>query len=801
MREILEKLRFLLHRGQFEQDLEEEMRHHTALMAEEQGNTGTARRRFGNFTSLKEESRAVWTWTFLEQFAQDLRYGLRTMAANPLFTAMATLSLALGIGANTAIYSFMDAILLRSLPVEHPEQLVVLTWHSKGPPAVIHGMSGTRNGDESGVSSPNYPFPAYQLLRSNQHVLSSLFAYATAWQLTLVTQNQAEISDGQFVSGGFFGGLGVVPSAGRPIIDEDDHPGAMPVAVISYKYGRRQFPSGASAVGKQLLINNTPFTIVGVAPPGFFGVNPGAEPEVYIPLHTAPLLAQKPAEEEKRRFFDKNFYWVEMMGRLRRGVTARQAQAALAAQFWQYAESTAATSKEKTDLPVLSLDEGAGGLDSLRRQYSKPLYVLMAMVGLILVIACANIASLLLARATARRREIAVRLSLGAGRMRLVRQLLTESLMVSLAGGLLGLIVAFWGIHSITWLLANGRDNFTLHASLNWQVLGFTFALAILTGVCFGFAPALQATKVDLTPALKEAKSGAMRGRTRRIGLSQMLVASQIATAMLLVVAAGLFVRTLSNLRSVQLGFDQENVLLFNLNARQAGYKDAAVAEFYGNLLNRFRHIPGVRSASASESPLVSGYWNSTGLVIPGAPKPAEQGRETCVMHIDPSFLATMQIPLLAGRAIEDRDMTSPKVAIVTEQFAKKFFPGENPIGRRIGLGDEKDEKQPADIEIIGIAKTTLYNSIKETDTPPLAYVPYTQDAHSLDRMVFELRTAGPPLALPTRYARLSTRPTRAFPFRTSPRSRIRSTRPSARSVHSQISAPALRFSRWQLRA
>jgi predicted permease len=351
-------------------------------------------------------------------------------------------------------------------------------------------------------------------------------------------------------------------------------------------------------------------------------------------LHSAPLLSAKPSNDEKRRSFDNNSYWLEMMGRLRPGVSASQAQAALAGQFHQFAQSTATNAKEKADLPALWLQEGAGGLDSLRRRYPQPLYVLMAMVGLILIIACANIANLLLARSTARQREIAVRLSLGAGRMRVVRQLLTESVLWSLAAGISGVLVALWGIRSITWLLANGRESFTLHASLNWPVLGFTLALASTTGLVFGLAPAIQATQVDITPALKETRAGSQRGPGRRIGfgigLSQALVASQIAFSLLLVVAANLFGRTLSNLQSVEVGFNKDNVLLLGLNARQAGYKDAALAQFYADLLNDFRHLPGVRSASLSQFPLVIGSWNSTNVMIPGAMAKAGARPDTC---------------------------------------------------------------------------------------------------------------------------------------------------------------------------
>ena len=278
MKEILRRLWFFLHRAELERELDEEMSHHLALRAEERGSPEAARRQFGNVTLLKEESRAMWTWTAFEQLTQDLRYGLRTMTANPLFTAMAALSLALGIGANTAIYSFMDAILLRSLPVPHPEQLVVVQWRAKGSPAVIHGQNGTRYRNDAGAISPNYPFGAFQLLRSNQDALSTLFAYATARELNLVSEDQAEIADGQLVSGGFYGGLGVSPAAGRLIVEEDDRSGAEPVAVISYRYWQRRFGANPAAIGQPILINNTPFTIVGVSAPEFFGMNPEVDP-------------------------------------------------------------------------------------------------------------------------------------------------------------------------------------------------------------------------------------------------------------------------------------------------------------------------------------------------------------------------------------------------------------------------------------------------------------------------------------------------------------------------------------------
>jgi predicted permease len=722
------------------------MRHHLALSAEDRGDGRLANSQFGNLTLMREESRTMWTWTWWEQTRQDLRYGLRSMAANPLFTAMATLSLALGIGANTAIFSFMDAVLLRTLPVRDPKELVVLHWKAKGNPGVIHGMSGSMHNDEvTGRTSPNFPFPAYQMLRANPDVLSTVFAYASAWRINIFTQGQAEFSEGLYVSGEFYVGLGVTPAAGRLIANDDDRTGAPPVTVLSYAYWQRRFNGDPGAVGRSILINNTAFTIVGVSSPEFFGVNPGEQPDVYVPLHTAPLLSLRREDTEQRDFFDGNFYWVEMMGRLRPGVSREHAEVVLATRFKQYAASTAKTTKEREEFPALWLEDGAGGLDPLRRQYSKPLAVLMVMVGLILTIACANIASLLLTRATARRREIAIRLSMGAGRMRVIRQLLTESVLLSLLGALMGLVVATWGIRSLTWLLANGRERFTLHANINWQVMLFTLSVAVLAGALFGLAPALQSTRLDLNTALKEVRASELRSRSGPFGLAHLLVAAQIGLSLLLVVGAGLFVRTVSNLHSINLGFNQENLLLFSLDARQAGYKDAALAQFYGDLLNRFHKIPGVKNAGLSHFSLVSGYWNSTNVRIPGAPVEEGDKTQTCVSTVDPQYLPTMQIPILMGRGFEERDMTSPRVAVATEAFAKKFFPNQNPIGRRIGLDDDKS---PTDIEIIGVARTALYNSVKEKETPPVLYIPYTQNLEQLSGVSFQLRAAGDALSL-----------------------------------------------------
>jgi macrolide transport system ATP-binding/permease protein len=739
MKELWRRLWFFLHRAQFERDLEEEMSHHLALRAEERGSIDAARRQFGNVTSLRERSRAMWTIAFWEQFVQDIRYGLRTMAANPLFTAVTVLLLALGIGANTAIFSFMDAVMMRALPVQRPEELVVINWRAKDFPEIAHSYSGSSYKDARfGQIGGNIPFPAFEHLRANGSALSSLFAFAGMGRVLVEAGGQAEMASGEIVSGNFYSGLGVNPALGRLINEDDDRTGAS-VAVISHAWWRRRFAADPNVVGQSVLVNNAPVTIIGVSPAEFYGVRPGGAPEIFLPIHSAALYTSYPTANP--RFIDPNFYWVEAMGRVKPGISIGQAQTALAMPFRLFIASTATKEKERADLPELILLEGGSGLESLRRQYSKPLFILMTMVGLILLIACANTANLLLARATARRREMALRLSLGASRARVVRQLLTESVMLAGFGALLGVWIGSFGIRFITWLLANGRDNFTLHAGLNGTVLGFTVLLALLTGILFGLVPALQATKVDLTPALKETRSSG--SRTTRFGLSNALVVAQIAISLLLVIGAGLFVRTLANLQSVELGFNREHVLLFSLMGKQSGYKDAALVGLYEDLRNRFQTIPGVRGVSLSDHALVGGGFSSFGIKIPGRAVEQGRGKGTSVLNVGPSFFTTMQLPIVLGREIGERDIASPAVAVVNEVFAKKHFGSENPLGRRLGV--EVNGGKYADIEIIGVAKAARYSSLKG-EIPAIVYRPYTNALELLNQVVFELRTTGDPL-------------------------------------------------------
>jgi macrolide transport system ATP-binding/permease protein len=728
--------------------LREEMELHLAEKAAELQADGMtperaraeARRRFGNVGLVHEESREIWMTRFWSKLGQDVRYGCRTMAANKAFSALAILSLALGIGANTAIYSFMESILLRSLPVADPESLVVLNWHSRPPQNankewvhVMHGVQGMAwPGDRGVMVSGMFPYGALETLREENPIFSTLFGYFNGLKHNLAVHGQATSAGTEYVTGEYFRGLAVSPSAGRLIDSEDDRPGAAPVAVISFATSQQRFGGPSSAIGQPVLVDNVPFTVIGVEPPEFFGVDPAEAPDLYLPLHTNLLVDGARAA---RMYPDGNFYWIEMMGRLRPGVTMALAQAALAPRFHQWVATTAKTDGERAKLPALILNPGAEGLGSLRRQYSKPLYVLLTMVALILTIACANIANLLLARAAARRREIAVRLSLGAGRFRVVRQLLTESVMLASLGGAFGALFAIWGVRSLTFLFSHGQENFTLHAELNWNVLGVTAALSVVCGLIFGLAPAIQSTRPDVLPALKNGGGGGPRRRAQHV-----LVVAQIAISFLILVAAGLFVRTLNKLHSVQLGYARENILLLTLNARQAGHRDSKIATFYADLRKRFESIPGVTSATLSQSSIISA--GRAGSAIKGPMKiGAVTIEDARVLAAGSRFLTTMQIPILAGREIDDRDQPGSRpVAVIGERLARTYFGNENPVGRRITLPDEK-----RDLEIVGVSANLRYGGLKnEEESAVTVFVAVSQ--FSPDRMTYALRTAGDPL-------------------------------------------------------
>jgi macrolide transport system ATP-binding/permease protein len=753
MKSFLRKLAWLTRRERKEAELTEELQFHLDEEADERRADGltmedarrAARLDLGNLTIVREDTRAAWTWRLLEQLVQDLRYGARTLAANKAFSALAILSLALGIGANAAIFSFMDAILMRSLPVPDPQSLVTLAWHTKQPE-----FNGTNRHDDDytvpggGYVGGIFAYQAFGLFQHDTSVFSTVFGYQGAGSLHFAVKGQAEMANAEYISGSYFSGLGVAPAAGRLIGPDDDRAGAPAVAVISYGLSESRFGGPANAAGQSVLLDNIPFTIVGVAPPEFFGVDPNALPSVYLPMHAVLLVqAGNKSDPPGAWFSDPNYDWVIPMARLRPGVSPARAQAVLGTAFAQW-EAAADPKRKKADLPTLIVKPAAGGLDSLRRAYAKPMYVLLGLVGLILAIACANIANLLLARASARTREMAVRLSIGAGRRRVIQQLLTESLLLSAIGGVLGVAFAIWGIHFLTALLASGDQPFALAVTLNWRVLSAMAALSMLTGVLFGLAPAVQGTRVDLTPALKPVRGRGSLVHAGRVTVGRVLVVAQIVFTLLILVAAGLFLRTLSNLESIRLGFNDEHVLTFALNARQAGHVDPEIVTLYDRLLSEFAALPGVQKATLSDRPLFGSGTAGTGVTTPGS-----QPKASRVLPIGPDFFSTMQIPLLRGRPIEARDRPgAPYVGVVNEEFARVLFGTTDPIGRHVTL---KFPCPTCEIEIVGVVANTLYGTLRKTQLspagpPPIIFLSFSQALwRPVGAVTYELRTAGDP--------------------------------------------------------
>lgn len=690
---------------------------------------------------------------FIQDLVQDVHYGLRQLHRTPAMAAVVVLSLALGIGANTAIFSLMDAVMLKNLPVKKPDELVLLQWTTRqkgGPPDAVmsslHGdFSQSRTG---GMESTSFSYPAFQEFRAQNKVFSDVFAFQSAGRVNMNVGGHTSLVSGEMVTGDYFSGLGVAPVLGRAITDADVKAGAPPVAVISYGLWKRQFGGSSSATGKTITLNGVPFTLVGVAPSEFFGVQPGGKLDVWVPISTQPQILPQWDRPGESWFTERNRWWVVIMGRLKTGVTSQQALASMSVLFSQSMTAGLNTPPKAQLLPQIEIAPASQGLNHLRKQFSKPLWVLMTLVGLVLLIACANVANLLLARATTRHREIAVRLALGAGRRRLVRQLLTESILLAAMGGVAGLVFAFWGTHILLALIAGGREPVWLVVSPDLAILSFTAVLSLLTGILFGLAPALRATRVDLTPALKQNTGMVSAERGGRSKLSRTLVVAQVAGCLLLLTAAGLFVRTLENLENQNLGFDKQSLLLFKIDAGQAGYKGARLRSFYQQLLARIQSLPGVRSASFSGDGLIGAGMEIRGISVEGYS--SETGREdqsAWTNTVGPDFFKTTEIKVLLGRGIEASDTkNSPKVAVVNEVLARQIFGKANPVGHRFGFGRATN---PADeYAIVGVVQNAKYEELRRP-APPTLYVPYRQISESgWPSVYFEVRTAGDPLTM-----------------------------------------------------
>jgi len=700
----------------------------------------------------------------METLWQDLRFGLRQLLSKPGFTLIAVLSLALGMGANTALFSVVDALLLKMLPVREPERLVL--FRSVAPrgfsPGSYNGNSTTdqATGERTMTS---FAYQSFQRMRQQQNaegVLSDIFAFGSVG-MTANADGRADVVTGQAVSGNYYMGLGVQALLGRTLTDDDDKPAASPVAVLSYRYWQQRFDGSNSVIGKQVNLNNVAFTIIGVTSPGFEGAGQaGSTQDITIPIAWEPQIY---TDRQRSQLNGAGVWWLRVMGRLKPGATAETARAQLENAFHQsvvehrsarQAQAQATGGNAISDLdpkqyPRLFLDPGGQGEMSARRYYAPSLYMLLGVVGLVLLIACANVANLLLARAAARQKEIGIRLALGAGRFRLVRQLLTESVLLSCLGGLTGIVFAFWikdGLLAVSdW---GGRSMRALEPRLDWRVLGFTIGLSLLTGIIFGLAPAWRSTKVDLTPALKD--SGRGSSAASRSLLSRGLVVLQVGLSLLLLVGAGLFLRTLVNLQRVDPGFNTRNLLLFGITPGFIGYKDEKLAQLYQQVAERLEGLPGVRKVTFSTSTLLSSSSSSRSVYLRDAlnAAPDAEGRIKAsgpgyINHVRENFLEAMEIPLLAGRTLRPQDdARTPKVVVVNQTFANKYFPNENPIGKRFTF----DTKKPDEVEIVGLAKDAKYTRQRD-EIPPTAYIPWRQDVGSIIGVTMEVRTAGEPTA------------------------------------------------------
>jgi predicted permease len=641
------------------------------------------------------------TFSSLETSWRDACYAGRMLKKNPAFTVVAVLTVALGIGANTAIFTLFDAILFESLPVREPSQLILFS------DAVDEGTY-TNSSPVSGQWG-RFTEESYEFLNSQSLPFQSLCAFRSGTD-TVSVRMPGQSEDAQvrravvhLVSGNYFATLGVDAAFGRTLSDDDNRVNAQPVVVVSHGYWKGHLNSGRSAVGQVTILNGLPVTIVGVAPPEFFGERERGAPDFWLPFVFQPQIELRESYLERT-----DTYWLSLIGRLRHNVSREQARMAATIALQRYLTSQAGTQlnpqrKQGIERTYIQLYDGGAGISGLRLQYSQPLHVLLAVVGMVLLIACANVGNLLITRAVVRRAEISVRLTLGANRGRLLRQLLTEGLLLAALGAGVGLPIGYWGTQGLVALTNLG--NSPMHPRLNSLALTFTLGLTLFTGVFFGLAPALQARKIDLITALKT--DGRNATSQRKFAITQGLILAQITISLILLVGVGLFSRGLLNLEHQPLGFDQDNVLLASINPRIAGYKPTEVAALYRKLIERLNVLPGVRVATIAGFSPFSGHVSASNVDVEGYSPRQDESMSVSDVLVGPAYSRTLGIPLLLGREIDLRDAEgSAKVAMVNEAFVRHYFPAENPIGHRFGYGDQS-------YEIVGVLKNALFEDAK----------------------------------------------------------------------------------------
>jgi predicted permease len=836
-------------------ELEQDIRAHIEMETQDNIARGLPReearyaaiRKFGNVTRVQEEAREVWSFLWLEQLWQDVLFGLRMLRKAPAFTAVAALTLAFGIGANTAIFSLIDAVMLRSLPVENPAQLVLLKWSARKAPNLSGLMSSGDCPTDMGGGRLNpvgcsFSEPMFREI-AQANIFSGTAAFANTGRLDLTGNGPASVINGQLVSGDFFRTMGLKAALGRLLDSSDDTASSAAVTVLNFGYWQSAFGGSRDVIGRTIELNAVPCTIVGVAEQRFTGITPGSDYDVWLPLFAGPKINRLPGPlgAQDRQSNVAN-WWLTIVGRLKPGTSLAEAQAVVSGIFRNetlhgavpmFHESQIAgvpalrlpalsvagsasgpmprqlasgdtaiqshravsaapppqsagngnvlfatsgpqaapaggahtgempsapkTLSTEEDDPRVTLVSAQTGLVGTRARYSDPLHVLMLAVGIILLIACANVAGLMLARAAARQKEMAVRLALGAGRARIVRQLLTESVILSLLGGGLGVLFAYWGAHTIiSFVSSNQTRPLGFATGVDLRVLGFTAAVSLVTGILFGVAPAFRSARVDLTPTLKEGEgSSVSAGHSggNWFSAGNLLVVTQVALAVVVLVGAGLLVRTLQNLRSVDVGFDAHNILIFGIDPTLAGYQGAQADNLYRDLQGRLAETPGVKSASYSLMPLLSNALMITAFHWPGTPE--DQTAESDTLEVGPNFFETLHIPFLAGREFSavdfelaaanggDKPTSAPTPVIVNQAFVQKYLGKENPIGKAYGAAAAGPFGGPTPgYQIVGVVRDAKYNELRR-EIHPMMYAP-----HHVGVATFELRTAADPQAL-----------------------------------------------------
>jgi predicted permease len=772
-------------------ELEKEILHHLQMAAterEERGATARdaqagARREFGNVGLVKEVTRDAWGWRWLENLYEDLRYGFRTLHKQLGFATIAIVTLGLGIGANTAIFSLFNTALLKAIPVRDAEQLVALQWKARKAPAHL-GMASygdcESNFQKTGASGCSLSEPFFRQIESKEDMFSSVAAFGSAERLSLSgSGNASVVNRAEYVTGKYFETLRIKPAMGRLIAGDDDKSSAASVVVLSYRFWRSRFGGSKEVLGRTILLNRVPFTVIGVAEEAFDSLSPGNIFDLWLPLATASRL-ELPWDG---RDIDAAYWRLVVVGRLKAETAVGTANAELSTLF----QNETARPVGHGGLPMLKPEDGGSielrplerGLTGARRGAAAPLYLMMLVVGIVLLIACANVAGLMLARASSRQREMAVRFALGASKGRILRQLLTESLILSCAGGVLGLFIASWCLAGIVGFLQSNQDGpLPFTPAMDTRVLLYTAIIAILTGVVFGLAPALRGMRVDLTPALKEgAGSSAQHSRAKKgwFTAGNWLVVAQVALSIVVLAGAGLLVRTLQNLKNVNPGFDTQNVLTFSMDPTLIGYKISDADHLYGELRERLVQMPGVQSVSYSWRPLLGGGLWTTSFHLEGTPK--DQDSDADVLPVGPEFFHTMRIPLLQGREFNATDFARaqllanaqerqnaerarnlksnagaaaniasedlpPTPAIVNQTFVRKFLPSVSPLGHVFGAqpaDPAKGEDKSAGWEIAGVVGDARYNQLRR-DVEPTIYIP-----SSGGQVSFAIRTATDP--------------------------------------------------------